>query len=86
MQDNSKNLSDEQSTMSACVENNYDNLHEATMKHVITPDQVRQCVKRLKRNSSSGIDGISGEFLINGMSDILSSHLAKRKTMLRFTI
>jgi len=47
------------------------------MKLVITSDQVLlQCIKRLKRNSSPGIDGICGEFLINGMSDALSSHLS----------
>ena len=40
MQDNSKNLSHEQSAISACVENSYNNMHDATMKLVITPDQV----------------------------------------------
>ena len=76
MQDNSKNLSHEQSAISACVENSYNNMHDATMKLVISPDQVLQYIKRLKRNSSLGIDGICGEFLINGMSDALSSHLS----------
>jgi hypothetical protein len=76
MQDNSKNLSHEQFAISACVENSYNNMHDATMKLVITPDQVLEWIKRLKRNSSPGIDGICGEFLINGMSDALSSHLS----------
>ena len=51
-------------------------MHSATMKLVIRPDEVLQGIKRLKRNSSPGIDEICGEFLINGMSDALSSHLS----------
>ena len=32
MQDNSKNLSHEESAISACVENSYNNIHDSTMK------------------------------------------------------
>ena len=73
MQDNSKNLSHQQSVISSCVEN-YNNLYDSTIKLVITSDQILQCIKRLKRNSSPGIDGMCGEFLINSMSYALSSH------------
>jgi len=76
IQDNLKNLSHKQSAISSCVENSYNNLYDSTIKLVITPDQVLQCIKRLKRNSSPGIHRIWGEFLINAMSDALSSHLS----------
>ena len=77
IQDNSKNLSHKQSAISACVEHFFNNMYASIMRLVITSDQVLlQCIKRLKRNSSPGIDGICGEFLINGMSDALSSHLS----------
>ena len=54
----------------------YNNIHNATIKLIITTDQVLQCIKRLKRNSSPGIGDICGEFLINGTSDALSSNLS----------
>ncbi len=46
------------------------------MMHVITHEQIENAVKKLKRNSSPGIDGITGEFLINGISNALLDHLS----------
>ena len=46
------------------------------MAHIITPDHIEKCVKKLKRNSSPGIDGITGEFCIHGMSETLIGHLS----------
>ena len=75
MQDNNE-LTDEQMKISRSVTDIYENLKDTVMTQIITPDHIEKCVKKLKRNSSPGIDGITGEFFIHGMSETLIGHLS----------
>ncbi len=76
MQDTGHNLTDEKISVTKHVEENFVQLRDLVITHIITPEEVKKCILKLKRNSSPGIDGITGEFLINGASNILFGHLA----------
>ena len=75
MQDTSP-LSAEQQTISTSVNDQYVECQATIITHHVSPHQVGKCISKLKRNSSPGVDGITAEFFIYGISDVLCQHLS----------
>ena len=48
--------------------------HAHQMQHAITPAELRDCIKRLKRGKSPGVDGILAEMIKDG-GDLLETCL-----------
>ena len=63
MQDN-KTLNPEQTTISDCVVNKYSEINKTVITYNICPVAIDECIVKLKRNSSPGIDNITAEFLL----------------------
>ena len=62
---------DRELAVNAEVHNIYSVLSNNDIEHVISPEQVHRGIKRLKPNSSPGIDGVASEYFIYGNSDQL---------------
>ena len=80
MQDCTEELSEEHVNISHIVNRKYISMQNSTMTHIITPEIVDKCIRKLKRHSAPGIDGMVAEFLIIGKSDTLCRHLASLYT------
>ena len=82
MQDVDPILSTAQRAITDAVNEKYLKLHDSVMTDTISTDQIESSIRKLKRNSSPGIYGITGEYLINGTSDTLRTFLASLYTIM----
>ena len=82
MQDVDPILSPAQRAIADAVNEKYLKLHDSVMTDTISTDQIESSIRKLKRNSSPGIDGITGEYLINGTSDTLRTFLVSLYTIM----
>ena len=73
MQDNSP-ITDQPQLISDQVKTQYNDTKNDIIQHKVLPGDLDACIKKLKRNCSPGIDGITAEYLINGRSTILCEH------------
>ena len=65
MQDNTPLTADQQD-ISNEVQTKYNNMKHLVLSYKIKPDDIDLNIKKLKRNSSPGIDGITAEYLMGG--------------------
>ena len=75
MQDNTPLTADQQD-ISNDVQTKYNNMKHLVLSYKIKPDDIDLNIKKLKRNSSPGIDGITAEYVIHGRSTLLCEHLS----------
>ena len=75
MQDNTSLTADQQD-ISNDVQTKYNNMKHLVLSYKIKPDDIDLNIKKLKRNSSPGIDGITAEYLIHGRSTLLSTSVS----------
>ena len=86
MQENST-FSPGQTNVVDCVITKYSEICDTVLPQTISGNNIDQCLAKLKRNSSPGIDGIAAEFLLYGRSAALTKHLVSLySTILKYNV